>query len=341
MKSVLTIRAVLIGLGALSFLTAAGLASFGLLGTQRQLEARERVVLLEEVLRNHNSADAFMDNMRADVLRALQSAVGANKEDAAAIRADLRHHTETLNAAVAENLAVRLAPDIHDSYTRVAGLMSVFIPAAHSAVELALTDPAAGSVNFEHFRNDFSALEQAMDDLRDVLYARTQQVRSEAAQTARLAKQMIMASFAIGATFMILVTTVAIRIAHGITAALATSREDAHHLALHDPLTGLPNRAYFAERLKEALAEAERHGTMLAMLCLDLDRFKQVNDTLGHPVGDALLCAVASRLRACLRGSDTVARLGGDEFAIIQAPLGRAEDASLLAQCVVDSRCKT
>jgi diguanylate cyclase (GGDEF)-like protein len=73
------------------------------------------------------------------------------------------------------------------------------------------------------------------------------------------------------------------------------------------------------------------------MLCLDLDRFKQVNDTLGHPIGDALLCAVADRLRTCVRKSDTVARLGGDEFAVIQAPLTDVEDAAKLAQRVVDA----
>ena len=87
--------------------------------------------------------------------------------------------------------------------------------------------------------------------------------------------------------------------------------------------------------MDHGLAQVRRHGTMLAVLCLDLDRFKQVNDTLGHPAGDALLRAVAGRLAGCLRDCDTVARLGGDEFAVIQAPLGRAEDAATLAQRIV------
>ena len=127
------------------------------------------------------------------------------------------------------------------------------------------------------------------------------------------------------------------RIARGITSALASSREEAHHLALHDTLTGLPNRALLAERLEQGLAQVQRHKTMLAVMCLDLDRFKQVNDTAGHPVGDALLRAVAGRLRGCVRSCDTVARLGGDEFAIIQAPLGHMDEVGTLAQRIVET----
>ena len=89
------------------------------------------------------------------------------------------------------------------------------------------------------------------------------------------------------------------------------------HLAKHDPLTDLPNRTLFRERLNEALRRTNR-GAEVAVFCLDLDRFKEVNDTLGHPIGDILLKEVSRRLLACIRDGDTVARLGGDEFAIIQ-----------------------
>ena len=89
------------------------------------------------------------------------------------------------------------------------------------------------------------------------------------------------------------------------------------HLARHDPLTDLANRAYFREELEKALPRVRR-GEQIAVLCLDLDHFKGVNDLLGHPIGDALLNAVADRLRECLRDTDTLARLGGDEFAIVQ-----------------------
>ena len=109
------------------------------------------------------------------------------------------------------------------------------------------------------------------------------------------------------------------------------------HMALHDALTGLANRALFGERLQDAIAacsdEAQR-----ALLCLDLDLFKEVNDTHGHPIGDALLKAVAERLLANVRASDTVARLGGDEFAIIQTSAdSQPEAATELAERLVQA----
>jgi len=106
-------------------------------------------------------------------------------------------------------------------------------------------------------------------------------------------------------------------------------------MARHDALTKLPNRLLLAERIDQAIAQAGR-GPGFAVFCLDLDNFKQVNDTLGHPVGDELLCAVADRLRACVREIDTVARLGGDEFAIIQSGTENSEDAERLARRIVE-----
>ncbi|WP_428483779.1 EAL domain-containing protein [Rhodopila sp.] len=105
-------------------------------------------------------------------------------------------------------------------------------------------------------------------------------------------------------------------------------------LAHHDALTGLPNRVLLRERLDQAIAQLGR-GTVFALLCLDLDNFKTVNDTLGHPVGDKLLQAVADRLGFCVRETDTVARLGGDEFAIVQVGITAPEDAGELAGRVV------
>ncbi|MBK8906633.1 MAG: EAL domain-containing protein [Rhodospirillales bacterium] len=107
--------------------------------------------------------------------------------------------------------------------------------------------------------------------------------------------------------------------------------------ALHDALTGLPNRAYLAEQLDQTLSLAERTGQTAALLMLDLDRFKEVNDTLGHPAGDALLCDVARRLRTSMRTSDVVARLGGDEFAAV-LPAGSGEDrARRVARRIAES----
>ena len=109
------------------------------------------------------------------------------------------------------------------------------------------------------------------------------------------------------------------------------------YMAHHDALTLLPNRVLFHERLDEALARVRRHGESLAVHCLDLDHFKGVNDTLGHPIGDDLLKAVAQRLGACLRDSDLVARLGGDEFAIVQSPLRDPNEASALANALIET----
>jgi diguanylate cyclase (GGDEF)-like protein len=261
--------------------------------------------------------------------------VGFNKEDDGFIRAELRHHTDVVTTAIAENLDLPLAPDLHHSYVKIADLIAVYVESGHTAVELALTDAAAGAANFEHFRGEFSELEELMDKVRDVLHDEVAQVRKAATAAATLSKQMIVGSCVAGVLLLALITMIAVRIAQRITAALASSREEAHHLALHDVLTGLPNRAFLAARLEQVLADAQRNETMVAVLCLDLDRFKQVNDTLGHPIGDLLLRIVADRLRACVRKCDTVVRLGGDEFAIIQAPLARLQDAATLAERVV------
>ena len=104
------------------------------------------------------------------------------------------------------------------------------------------------------------------------------------------------------------------------------------HMARHDALTDLPNRVLFRERIEQGLSRGER----LAILFVDLDRFKTVNDTLGHPIGDKLLCAVTKRLQMAVRGSDTVARLGGDEFAIVQFG-AKPTDATELAARVIEA----
>ena len=104
------------------------------------------------------------------------------------------------------------------------------------------------------------------------------------------------------------------------------------HIAQHDPLTGLPNRELFHDRLQTALLLAERNQTRLALLYLDLDKFKQVNDTLGHPVGDLLLQEAARRLRQCVRDSDTVGRVGGDEFMVLLNGIPLREHALPIAE---------
>ena len=116
--------------------------------------------------------------------------------------------------------------------------------------------------------------------------------------------------------------------------AVARTRSEAAtmHAAMHDPLTGLPNRALFADRLGVALARGRRTDTQVAVLFLDLDNFKMANDSRGHDIGDQLLVAVAARLDESLRPSDTVARFGGDEFVSISADLADSGDAAAVAE---------
>ncbi|MDE2402910.1 MAG: EAL domain-containing protein [Burkholderiales bacterium] len=108
------------------------------------------------------------------------------------------------------------------------------------------------------------------------------------------------------------------------------------HLALHDSLTGLPNRNMLQEQLKASLTLAERDGNSLALMFLDLDRFKKINDTLGHHIGDSMLIEVARRLRSEMRTSDIVARLGGDEFVILLPRIALPEDGEVVAQKVLE-----
>ncbi len=112
------------------------------------------------------------------------------------------------------------------------------------------------------------------------------------------------------------------------------------HQASHDALTGLPNRAFFESRLLGSMREARDSQTQMAVLFLDSNRFKEINDQLGHAAGDAVLIAIAQRLRAQLREGDTVARLGGDEFAVLLKPIHHEDDAVLIADKIIDSMHK-
>jgi diguanylate cyclase (GGDEF)-like protein/PAS domain S-box-containing protein len=126
------------------------------------------------------------------------------------------------------------------------------------------------------------------------------------------------------------VTTHYVAVFHDITEAKA-QEERIRYQAQHDALTGLPNRTLFLDRLTQAIVHAQRNHGQLAVMLLDLDRFKSVNDSLGHVVGDRLLQAVAERLRGCIRAEDTVARLGGDEFILLLPNLSDQANALLLA----------
>jgi diguanylate cyclase (GGDEF)-like protein/PAS domain S-box-containing protein len=123
----------------------------------------------------------------------------------------------------------------------------------------------------------------------------------------------------------------AVLVVHDVSVARSLANKLARS-ALHDPLTDLPNRALLADRVEQALTLAHRYSTAVAVLFIDLDHFKSVNDTLGHDVGDALLCDVTQRLLHCVRSSDTVSRIGGDEFVVLLAGASQPEDAAACAE---------
>jgi diguanylate cyclase (GGDEF)-like protein/PAS domain S-box-containing protein len=121
-----------------------------------------------------------------------------------------------------------------------------------------------------------------------------------------------------------------------VTEAKAMARQ-MEHSAQHDFLTGLPNRVLLNDRVSQAIAASQRRDAMVAVMFMDLDGFKQINDSLGHPVGDKVLQSIAERLRECLRGSDTVCRLGGDEFVVLLSEVKQAEDAAFTAQRILQA----
>lgn len=120
----------------------------------------------------------------------------------------------------------------------------------------------------------------------------------------------------------------------------ALAEERIWHSAHHDQLTGLPNRRLFLDRLEQEIKHAKRRNLPLFVLFMDLDGFKEVNDSLGHEAGDLLLCDVAERLTDCVREDDTVARLGGDEFTVILTGVKHRKDAELVAHTIIDTLAK-
>src|ERR1700722_4421185 len=131
-------------------------------------------------------------------------------------------------------------------------------------------------------------------------------------------------------------TTGAVIVFHDVNMSKSI-REEMARLAQHDSLTDLPNRVLLADRLSQAIARARRNKTRVGLMYLDLDKFKEVNDSLGHTVGDKLLQSVAICLRDCVRSSDTVSRHGGDEFLVLLQEICRAEDAGIAARKVLSA----
>jgi diguanylate cyclase (GGDEF)-like protein/PAS domain S-box-containing protein len=149
-----------------------------------------------------------------------------------------------------------------------------------------------------------------------------------------------------GETFPLEIMTVSLKGSEGVVVVIRDiterkqTEEKIRQMAYHDSLTGLPNRKLFSDRLNIAIVQAQRNQKKVGIAMLDLDHFKDVNDTLGHDIGDLTLKAMAERLHATLRKGDTIARFGGDEFVLILPDLETIEDAIQVVQKIVDSFCK-
>jgi diguanylate cyclase len=177
-------------------------------------------------------------------------------------------------------------------------------------------------------RIDNDETDPAFEQMSDLVQKATDQHTRAAANALvelRRVEGFVFVTTTVGFTGGLCLLVVFAMIALGYQRALRHQADTSRHQALHDPLTGLPNRTLFTDRLNQALSYARRHGTNVAVMLLDLDRFKEVNDTLGHQYGDDLLRQVASRVSEALRKSDTVARLSGDEFAILMPDAGEAD----------------
>jgi diguanylate cyclase len=203
--------------------------------------------------------------------------------------------------------------------------------AADHLIEL-VTDRDPRSVELDRLEvaPAYYTLQQDIDTVSRAYHSESQRLIADL----RDGQRRIFATTALG--FVLGLTLVAMiwRVVLGYQRRLYFQAMASHHLALHDPLTGLPNRSLFQQRLEAALGGSRPGDADLAVMVIDLNGFKGVNDTLGHPAGDGLLVEVAHRLREVLRDGDTVARLGGDEFAVLLPSVAHVETAREIAERV-------
>jgi diguanylate cyclase (GGDEF)-like protein len=182
--------------------------------------------------------------------------------------------------------------------------------------------------------NDVAALEREFQTIRSAVAAEAVEHREEASEAIaalrRSQRLVLFASPVIFGAGLVLVAMFA-RVLRGHRREIAAQAADNRHQALHDALTGLPNRTLLGDRFAQALRADVRSATVSGLLLIDLDRFKEVNDTFGHHYGDELLNQVGPRLRTALREADTVARLGGDEFAVLLPDVGSLDEAVAVA----------
>lgn len=208
-------------------------------------------------------------------------------------------------------------------------------------LELAIHDSIdmdASSLLYQYAANDANSPPPALSAIEYLVVAGhnwTLSLKSQKAFVDRYGRGFATLSAIAGITLSLLLTLLVWVIIHGRAQALRLAEsmtEQLRHAAQHDALTGLPNRAMFADRLSQEIARAHRRSMHFALLFMDLDNFKPINDTFGHGVGDQVLQRIAQRLLACVRAEDTVGRVGGDEFVLLLSGLSTAESILHLAE---------
>lgn len=222
-----------------------------------------------------------------------------------------KHGAEFADARMAL-LSMPLSPREHELIDLQGRLTSIARPIQNRVVD-ALSSDSDKKAEERVLSSAIPAQNNVLSVL-SLLDTETQKLALEASRKAHQAHEV--ARF-----WMYLLSGIALLLGIFVAAAVMyyTNRasRERHHLATHDALTGLPNRMLFMDRLGQSLVRAQRRNTLVGVMFIDLDRFKRVNDTLGHASGDALICEVAQRLRATTRAEDVVARLGGDEFGVV------------------------
>jgi diguanylate cyclase (GGDEF)-like protein len=239
--------------------------------------------------------------------------VGGSAEDAAAIRAQLdQSRSMSFEIVHTERLAQALSlPEAREADVMLLYVSEADIPQLASLTQARLSAPLTPVVVLSEVDDEIVALKALQNGSRGYLLV------------SELNPRLLLTALGVALE------------SHRMILQLNNARERARHLATHDQLTGLANRSLFHDRLSQAVSAARRGRQKLAVLFMDLDGFKTINDTLGHAVGDGLLRGIARRLGSCLRETDTPARIGGDEFAVLLTNLSNELDAATVARKIV------
>ena len=216
-------------------------------------------------------------------------------------------------------------------YTAAAGELGAYRASLFSVVDLCTVNIQLAPVEMLKASSSYVRITNYMNNVVNLTNERVAAELERMQSESRRASRYLLASGSAALLALMFGSAMFYRDMRRAEIALDRGKEQIQHLAHHDTLTGLPNRALFSLELERALARVGR-GERIALLYLDLDHFKRVNDMFGHSTGDELLRQVAGRLRDCVRTTDVIARLGGDEFAVLQTSLSRLSDTVMLAE---------